>query len=101
MTHTFAMPNPGRDVCISYEIAGGSPTAEKSDPLDNLSGSGSIYSSVEDQYLYDQALYTDELVKQSTLEEAFQPAVLNDGSESKYGFEWELGSVQGRSAHGP
>jgi len=95
MTHTFAMPGSGREVCISYEQADGMLNPVKSDPLDDLSGSGSIYSSVEDLYLYDQALYTDKLVKQSTLEEAFLPAVLNDGSESKYGFGWELDPYNG------
>ena len=95
MTHTFAMPNPGREVAVSYEMSGGSPAADKSDPLDNLSGSGSIYSSVEDLYLYDRALYTGELIKQSTMDEAFKPAVLNDGSESRYGFGFELDPYNG------
>jgi CubicO group peptidase (beta-lactamase class C family) len=99
MTHTFAMPNPERlashDVCLSYVRKHGRVEACKPDPLDNVNGSGSIYSNLEDLFLYDQALYSDRLVKQPTLAEAFRPAMLNDGRASKYGFAWELGEYMG------
>jgi len=35
-------------------------------------------------------LYTEKLIRQSTLQEAFTPMKLNDGSLSNYGFGWEL-----------
>mgnify|MGYP003577817287 CR=1 FL=1 len=38
------------------------------------------------------ALYTDTLVKTEILEEAFQPAGLNNGDLSQYGFGWMLSS---------
>ncbi|HEY9834251.1 MAG TPA: serine hydrolase domain-containing protein [Stenomitos sp.] len=80
-----------------YLVEEGEIELYDSDPLDNLAGSGSIYSTVEDLYRYDQALYTDDLVQQSTLEEAFKPAPMNDGSEYPYGFGWELDEYQGVS----
>jgi CubicO group peptidase (beta-lactamase class C family) len=43
---------------------------------------GALYSTVEDLYLWDQALYTDKLVKQKTLDAAFTPFKANYG----YGF---------------
>ncbi len=101
MKDTFSQPNPDRltdpDLAHSYIRDDDTDEIEAcdSDPLDYLVGSGSIYSTVEDMYLYDQALYTDELVKQSTLAEAFKPALLNDGSESNYGFGWDLGTRSG------
>jgi CubicO group peptidase (beta-lactamase class C family) len=70
--------------------------------LDDIVGSGTVYSSVEDMFRYDQALYTDELIAQSSLAEAWQPAILNDGAESPYGFGWELKKEGGQRsfAHG-
>lgn len=37
------------------------------------SGAGALYSTVEDMYLWDQALYTEKLVKKSSLEKIFTP----------------------------
>ncbi len=106
MKSTFSQPDPDRltdpNLAHSYTRRGSRIEAYDSDPLDYLVGSGSIYSTVEDLYLYDQALYTDKLVKQSTLAEAFQPAVLKSGDQSKYGFGWRLGTRSGERyvAHG-
>ena len=74
---------------------------DDSDPLDNLVGSGSVYSSVRDLYAYDQALYTDQLVSQSTLAAAFEPAKTSDGV-APYGFGWYLGTWSGHpyTSHG-
>jgi CubicO group peptidase (beta-lactamase class C family) len=49
---------------------------------------GALYSTSEDMFKWDQALYTEKLVKASTLNEAFSQATLNDGSKIKYGFGW-------------
>jgi CubicO group peptidase (beta-lactamase class C family) len=51
-------------------------------------GDGGIYSSVDDLFKWDQALYTDALVHPSLFEEALTPARLNDGSRTTYGFGW-------------
>lgn len=37
------------------------------------SGAGALYSTVEDMYLWDQALYTEKLIKKSSLEKIFTP----------------------------
>jgi CubicO group peptidase (beta-lactamase class C family) len=49
---------------------------------------GALYSTAEDMFKWDQALYTEKLVKSSSLNETFSQASLNDGSEIKYGFGW-------------
>ncbi|MCU0645792.1 MAG: beta-lactamase family protein [bacterium] len=51
-------------------------------------GDGGIYSSVDDLFKWDQALYTDKLVRLETLEQAFTPGILNDGAKLDYGFGW-------------
>jgi CubicO group peptidase (beta-lactamase class C family) len=57
-------------------------------------GEGGIYSTVEDLSKWDQTLYTEKLVKKSTLDEAFTPAKLNDGSTAGYGFGWGIGKYK-------
>lgn len=59
-------------------------------------GDGGIYSSVEDLFKWDQALYTEKLARFETLEQAFTPAVLNDGTKLDYGFGWRIDKYQGR-----
>ena len=59
-------------------------------PLKLYNGAGSLFSTVEDLYKWDQALYTEKLVKATTLEQAFTAGRLNDGTPTHYGFGWEL-----------
>ncbi len=58
--------------------------------LGNRKGPGRISSTAEDLLKWDRALYTEQLVKQSTLAEAFTPMKLADGSQSNYGFGWVI-----------
>ena len=51
-------------------------------------GAGGMFSTVDDLYLWDQALYTGTLVSWGTIYEAFTPFKLNDGAISNYGFGW-------------
>jgi len=53
-------------------------------------GDGGVYSTVEDLFKWNEALYTEKLVKKETLEEAFKPYVLNDGTIGDYGFGWSI-----------
>ncbi len=99
MKNTFSLPSPRQKtdplVAHSYVRYQGVIQPYDTYPLDDIVGSGTIYSTVEDMFLYDQALYTDAIVRQSTLAQAFQPAVLYDGTEYPYGFGWELKEENG------
>lgn len=99
MKDTFSVPNDERlnsvKVAQSYSFEGGQPWAYEPDILDGLNGSGSIYSTLDDMYLYDQALCTDKLVSQVTLAEAYISGVLNNGEETDYGFALDLGEYSG------
>lgn len=57
----------------------------------DIYGDGYIYTSLADLYKFDQALYTEKLVKNSTLKQAFDFGKLNDGTKVTYGFGWGLG----------
>lgn len=58
-------------------------------------GDGGIYSSVDDLFKWDQALYTEKLVSFATLEQAFTPDVLQDGTQLNYGFGWRIDEYRG------
>jgi CubicO group peptidase (beta-lactamase class C family) len=58
--------------------------------LGNRKGPGRISSTAADLLKWDQALYTESLVKRETLEEAFSPAKLKNDSLSFYGFGWVI-----------
>jgi CubicO group peptidase (beta-lactamase class C family) len=58
--------------------------------LGNRKGPGRVSSTAKDLLIWDQALYAGTLVSKETLELAFSPQILNDGSLSNYGFGWDL-----------
>ncbi len=60
--------------------------------LGNRKGPGRISSTAKDLLKWDKALYTDKLVKQSTLQQAFTSYKLNNGTSSHYGFGWQIGT---------
>ena len=96
MLHTFSLPGPQ---CFAKPHLAHSYQAGRklydSDPLDNLVGSGSFYSCLEDFFLYDQALYGESLVSQASQAEAWTPGLLNNGEKTDYGFAWTIDSYRG------
>ena len=77
---------------MSFFFAGGMVWVESE------TGPGRVSSTAADLLKWDKALYKNKLIKQSTLQDAFTPMKLNDGSFSNYGFGWSLrtDSVLGR-----
>lgn len=67
-------------------------------PQNAVYGEDNIYTTVEDMYSWDQALYTEKLVRAATLKEAFTPGRLNDGTATSYGFGWGLNRTLGLEA---
>jgi CubicO group peptidase (beta-lactamase class C family) len=61
---------------------------DEDDIRNGLTGEKGVYSSVMDLYKWDQALYTDFLVKDTTLKQAFSYTTLNNGRKVNYGFGW-------------
>jgi CubicO group peptidase (beta-lactamase class C family) len=59
-------------------------------------GGGGLRSTVLDLVKWDAALYTERLLKKSSLDQMWTPATLNGGKPSGYGFGWGIGMVRGR-----
>jgi len=86
---------PAVNRAISYAPAGGGFRDADYTPLNRIYGDGNVNTSLEDMFKWDQALYTDRLVKQSTLAAAFTPGTLNNGSRTNYGFGWTIAEENG------
>jgi CubicO group peptidase (beta-lactamase class C family) len=73
-----------------YVRADSFPSSNYTIWLGNRKGPGRISSTVADLLKWDKALYTEKLIRQSALQEAFTTMKLNNGSFSNYGFGWSL-----------
>jgi CubicO group peptidase (beta-lactamase class C family) len=58
--------------------------------LSVISGAGGLYSTVEDLYLWDRALYTEKLVSQSSLDRIFT------ADKNEYGYGWVVSTAFNR-----
>jgi CubicO group peptidase (beta-lactamase class C family) len=86
---------PSANRAISYAPEGAGFKNADYTPLNRIYGDGNVNTSVQDMYRWDQALYTERLVKPSSLEQAFTPAKLNNGSLTDYGFGWSIENRNG------
>jgi CubicO group peptidase (beta-lactamase class C family) len=89
-TKNFAIGHIYVEERTKYVRADSFPSSNYTIWLGNRKGPGRISSTASDLLKWDQALYTNKLVKQSTLQDAYTPMKLNDGTLSNYGFGWEL-----------
>jgi CubicO group peptidase (beta-lactamase class C family) len=58
--------------------------------LNGVVGDKGIYSTVEDLYKFDQALYNGKLVSTENIKKAFEPAHKDLWSSDNYGFGWRI-----------
>jgi CubicO group peptidase (beta-lactamase class C family) len=92
MKSTFAL-TAGRTK--TREVARGiDDFGDVNDASGYLGGDGGLYSTVDDLFAYDQALYTERLVRKQTLEQAFTPGRVRTG-EMTYGFGWNIADDAG------
>lgn len=99
MNHTIAYEagiSRIHDRAYGYVKEGESFVFSDQSPTSSVLGDGGIYSSVEDMYKWDQALYTDKLLNRKMLEEAFAvSSPVTDMPGSGYGFGWYIGEYRG------
>ncbi|MCX7747889.1 MAG: serine hydrolase [Clostridia bacterium] len=58
-------------------------------------GAGNMYSTIEDLYRWDRALYTEKLVKKETLEKIFAPHAKTPALGADYGYGWLVAEKDG------
>lgn len=94
MSSTFVF-NPSNRKTIEYNTQGHSRNRRKSyeDFLDGISGDKGIYSTVDDLFVWDQALYSEKLVKQTTLNQALTPFSYDHERNNYYGFGFRLDTL--------
>jgi D-alanyl-D-alanine carboxypeptidase len=61
-------------------------------PIEVTAGGG-VISTILDLAKWDAALYTDTLLKKSSLQQMWTPVRLNDGMTWRYGFGWDVGRI--------
>ncbi|MGE4073023.1 MAG: serine hydrolase [Lysobacterales bacterium] len=79
---------PNRAYGFQVEWNGTTLSPADSHYLNHGQGEDGVYSTVGDMLKWDRILYTEKLVSKATLQEAFTPAVLNNGKTTGYGFGW-------------
>jgi CubicO group peptidase (beta-lactamase class C family) len=64
-------------------------------PTMNTTANGSLYLTVLDVAKWDASLYTEKLLKKSTLDQMWTPVKLNNGVTRPYGFGWAFNDIRG------
>jgi CubicO group peptidase (beta-lactamase class C family) len=86
-----------------YRLADGKlKNQEWVSPSLNATADGSLYLTVLDMAKWDAALYTEKLLKRSSLEQMWTPVKTTDGKSHPYGFGWAVQTAGGHKivAHG-
>jgi CubicO group peptidase (beta-lactamase class C family) len=99
MKDTFSTPDArlSDPRCASgYALEGGTFAESGASEYDNVVGSGSFYTTVNDLCIYDQALATNALISAASMQEAMTSGRTNDGKPTNYGFGWYFGSDDGQ-----
>jgi CubicO group peptidase (beta-lactamase class C family) len=71
-------------------------TAVQYYPLPISDGTGGLYSSAEDLFLWDQALYTDRLLPRTELDQMFEPYVRDTGDPQGFSYGYGVGVWEDR-----
>ncbi len=95
MTNTFVyLSKTTEDVDITTKGHNKNESEAEEDYLSGVVGDKGIYSTVEDMLKWDQALYTEQLVKQATLQKAFMPISYDEKRNNNYGYGWRINTTE-------
>lgn len=96
MNNTYVY-SPLRDDPMQKRVYGIQKSLDGNESIENdynflnpVAGDGGIYSTLDDLFSWNKTLYSDKIVSQISLEEAYTPAILNNGDTSMYGFGWGI-----------
>jgi CubicO group peptidase (beta-lactamase class C family) len=80
-----------------YAIQNGSFEKALNWDMSRAGGAGSLYSTVEDLYLWDEAVFNGKVLKTQSMEAAFTPVKLNNGKAPAgvdYGYGWFISDIR-------
>jgi CubicO group peptidase (beta-lactamase class C family) len=98
MDNTLAYENGINEVpyrAYGYTVKNGNVELTDQSVTSAVLGDGGIYSSLNDLYKWDQALYTEKLIDKNFLEEWWTRGVACEGTIIPYGFGWHIGERNG------
>lgn len=81
------------DRALGYSVTDSGTVNTDQSPWSAVLGDGGIYSSLDDLYRWDQALYTDTLISADLLTQAFTPNL------EDYGFGWRIDTYKGHTRY--
>lgn len=87
---TFDPDFPNRVFGFKATINGNDLIANDAHYINFAKGDGGVFSTVEDLLKWDRYLYKNQIISETTLNEAFTEVKLNDNTISNYGFGWGL-----------
>jgi CubicO group peptidase (beta-lactamase class C family) len=80
---------------VGYQLTPGGPRPAILTDSSWPTGAGALYSTLEDLYRWDRALYTDAILSEASREAMFTPwADTRQGAD--YGYGWDIGNTAGR-----
>lgn len=85
----------GRHVASGHRYARKGSSPNPPALHDKVLGDKGIHSTIEDLYKWDQALYSAKIIRHSTLEKAYEPALVNQRYSIPYGFGFRIGNKDG------
>ena len=97
--YNILMPKVPKNHVVGYREENGKKRIFDLIAVDGVTGDGNIYSSVEDLLKWEQAWYTEKLVKKSSIDAALTPVKLNNGETAPYGFGWGIKKAGELYAH--
>lgn len=88
--HTPKNDPPNKNITLGHNASG---QIEKDTYADDVVGDKGIYSTVEDLFLFDQALYSEKILKKKTIEDAFTGYSNERKGKRNYGYGWRLTDI--------
>jgi hypothetical protein len=88
---------------IGYKKENGEYLSDLNWDMSWAGGAGSLYSTCEDLYKWNEALFNGKVLSAESLKSAFTPVLLNDGKlpvAGKYGYGWFIGDHRGQETIG-
>lgn len=78
-----------------YSIENGKIIKAQNWDMSQAGGAGAIYSTVNDLYLWNEAVFNEKVLTDESMKAAFTPLVLNNKQTIEYGYGWSLQNLRG------